>query len=126
MINYYLEKISKQNNKKIDSINKKGLELLIDYDWPGNVRELRNVVERMVVLANSNKLTEKNVPIDITEQALSNINKAIETGDTSLESVEKQYILKVLNEVNGNKSKAAEKLKISRRTLYRKLEEYEL
>ncbi len=92
------------------------------YTWPGNVRELRNAVERMVILAQADTLSEKDLPLEIagkTSDGLAGIG-----GLRPLEDVTRDHILAVLDGVSGNKKRAAEILQIDRSTLYAKLKSY--
>lgn len=118
-------------SRTIDGISSAALKALEDYTWPGNVRELRNVIEKMVVLASETKLTERDLPDEITRpastrpspqtttEASSNLPQA-----TSLADSEKNLILSALEQAEWNKTKAAEALGISRRTLHRKLNDW--
>lgn len=90
------------------------------YAWPGNVRELRNTIERMVVLSTNGTLDENDVPDALhTAPAATPLSATVTLGEN-----EKAQILAVLKECGGNRSEAARKLGISRRTIYRKLDEY--
>lgn len=124
--NTFLKHFAKSNAKKIDSITSEAMQALVYYAWPGNVRELKNIIERMVVLADKEVLNLENVPEDIKKRKVifTPSEKNEESEIPSLSEMEKQLILSTLAEQKGNKSLAAKKLGISRRTLYRKLEEY--
>ncbi|MCP4115127.1 MAG: sigma-54-dependent Fis family transcriptional regulator, partial [Desulfobacteraceae bacterium] len=86
----------------------------------GNVRELHNVMERGVILADNNVITERCLPLELLETTEGTDGGPAPLYPT-LEELEKNYILKVIKHVDGNRSKAAEILGISRKTLYRKL-----
>ena len=103
------------------SVSPEAMRLLEAYSWPGNVRELRNVVEKMCVLSQTGEIGVDDVPDEMRTDA----PKILSTSGT-LGETEKAKILAVLEEVGGNRTKAAERLGISRRTIYRKLEEYGL
>src|SRR5947209_12177813 len=98
----------------------------MQYRWPGNVRDLRNALESMMVLADGELLTERDLPDRIAEglRDLSN-PKEIPTGLT-MDELEKLAIMKALDECGGNRTHAAGRLKISVRTLQRKLQHYQL
>ncbi|PZP42139.1 MAG: sigma-54-dependent Fis family transcriptional regulator, partial [Pseudopedobacter saltans] len=103
------------------------LEKLKQWYWPGNIRELRNVLERSIVLSNSNQLTEETLPLEMISNSLnSNANGTKLLSAFSLSSAEKLHIQKVLNYTKGNKAEAARLLEIGAATLYRKIEEYGL
>jgi DNA-binding NtrC family response regulator len=101
------------------------LAMLTAYAWPGNVRELRNAIERAVTLAPGFEIRPSDLPERIQQagQAAARIADASRR-HLPLRELERDYILEILRQVNGNKSRAAEILGLDRKTLYRKLEEY--
>jgi len=103
------------------TVSPEAMKLLEAYPWPGNVRELRNAVEKMCVLSPTGEIGEEDVPEEMKRGGARTLSTA-----GTLEETEKEKILAVLEEVGGNRTKAAERLGISRRTIYRKLEEYGL
>ena len=103
------------------TVSPEAMKLLESYPWPGNVRELRNAVEKMCVLSPTGEIGEEDVPEEMKRGGARTLSTA-----GTLEETEKEKILAVLEEVGGNRTKAAERLGISRRTIYRKLEEYGL
>ena len=124
---HFLKLFALRNSKKITSIDAEAMEALKSYSWPGNIRELKNIMERMVVLATEEGLNISNIPDDIRfvgQATAQGMTTRAQT--TNLNDVEKECIQQTLQEVKGNKSLAAKKLGISRRTLYRKLTEYGL
>jgi transcriptional regulator with PAS, ATPase and Fis domain len=108
--------ISNDASFKNKEFSRKALEILSEYSWPGNVRELQNVVHRALFLSKSNVIEQHDLPPDLT--ADQNIS------GKRLEDIEREHILKVFREVNGQKKKAAEVLGIDPKTLYRKLSSY--
>ena len=135
LLDFYLKRTARENNKAIDGFSPEAVKVLDTYDWPGNVRELRNCVERMVVFARGSTLTLNDVPEDIRQavgEQLSGTNDhhgdAPATTTTAdpldIKANEKNLIIQALAECGGNRSQAAIKLNISRRTLHRKLNEY--
>lgn len=130
LVNSFVKEYSRVNNKHIKWVTDEALERLKNYAWPGNVRELKNIVERMVVLCDSEKIDIVNLPEDIsgavTQEKPDGLRQTENNANRQLEDVEKEFIIVKLKEANGNKSLAAKKLGISRRTLYRKIEEYHL
>ena len=127
---HFLEIFTAKNNKEIKGYTPRAMDNLIRYDWPGNVRELMNAVERGVVLARSNYLDETDFPFMkdfLVERNQQNSNKPdalFLQGDAPLEEIEKSAILKTLKAANGNKSEAARRLGITRKTLHKKLKAY--
>jgi len=126
---HFLYEFSEENNKQFEGFSSDTMELLARYSWPGNVRELRNVIERMVVLSRNEQLTLQDIPTsirDAVQAASATTNKPQPQGELSLDQAEKQLIIKALEATKYNRTKAAEQLGISRRTLHRKLNEYNL
>ncbi len=123
LVEFFVEKFASKNRRKVDGITKECIQLLQSYQWPGNVRELENAIERGVILMRGEHLTEKSLPLPIQKQSEQN-GTAVSTA-TSLQEVEKQQILKTLEETDGNKSEAARRLGITRKTLQNKLQKYE-
>ncbi|MCJ7812370.1 sigma 54-interacting transcriptional regulator, partial [bacterium] len=124
LINHFLEKYIEKAKKKITSVSVDAMRILAGYDWPGNVRELENVIERAVILTNRNVITPDDLPsyISNTQQKIITQEENIE--ETTLEKLEKHYILKTLEKYAWNQKKASEVLGISTTTLWRKLKTY--
>lgn len=120
---HFVAVFSAKTNKKIKSLSPDFVELLKKHQWQGNIRELKNVIERSIILSNSDELIKENLPIEL-QQISSNSNNGKQLSAFDLASAEKLHIQKVLNYTNGNKTKAAELLNIALTTLYRKLSEY--
>ncbi|ACN14652.1 sigma-54 dependent transcriptional regulator/response regulator [Desulforapulum autotrophicum HRM2] len=118
LMEYFLGQISTGSPPCM--VSKNAMKRLMAYDWPGNVRELYNVMERGVILADNNIITERCLPLELLETTEGTEDKN-STLFPTLEELDKNYIMKVLDHVDGNRSKAAEILGISRKTLYRKL-----
>jgi two-component system NtrC family response regulator len=100
-------------NKKL---SKNAIEILSEYPWPGNVRELQNVVQRALFLSKDSIIEAADLPLDMTGGQKASGRK--------LEEVEREHILRVFKDVNGQKRRAAEILGIDPKTLYRKLAMY--
>ena len=115
---HFLKQYAKKLDKSITDLTPDARELLSGYHWPGNVRELENVVERAVILCESNLLGAEDLSVP-TPAAIAELGT-----NPSLEEMEKNYILRVLRETNGNQSKASQLLGIDRKTLYLKLKKY--
>jgi len=131
LLEHFLRLAVQENGRQITGFAPEAVNLLEAYDWPGNVRELRNCVERMTVFARGGLLTLGDVPAEIRNAVSKQYDTPVPTGETTdgkegldMRANEKALILKALAECNGNRSHAAEKLHISRRTLQRKLHEF--
>jgi two-component system response regulator HydG len=126
---HFLIHFAGQNHKPIRGFTPQAMDRLLRYTWPGNVRELMNAVERGVVLARSEYLDEAELPlISEGEVAAGSLLApgAMQKGEAPLEEVEKAAILKSLAAAEGNKSEAARRLGITRRTLHQKLKKWRL
>ena len=122
LVTRFLNEFSAANGNRVTGITPAAMKLLESYDWPGNVRELRNAVERMVVLSPGGQIDVGDVPDFTRVPSVSPALQVLPAG--TLEETEKARILAALEQVHGNRSRAAQVLGISRRTLYRKLDEY--
>ena len=130
LANHFLEKYAARNRKTARGFSPLAMDMLIKYDWPGNVRELENIVERAVILMTGEHVTEKQLPLNIArENAAAPSTDPVSTppaGDLrSLEEIERDAILNTLKAADGNKSEAARRLGITRKTLHKKLKAYE-
>ncbi|HEY8804602.1 MAG TPA: sigma 54-interacting transcriptional regulator [Clostridium sp.] len=119
LVNYYMKKTSKMLNKRTVDIPEVYMKYLMEYDWPGNVRELENVIERIV----NSEAIQFNISNKVAEVQKSTFNL---NTNISLEMMEKQHIIKIIKDVKGNMTLAANILEIGRNTLYRKVEKYNI
>jgi two-component system response regulator HydG len=121
-IEYFLNEANKSLGKEVIGLSKEVEEAFKNYAWPGNLRELKNVIKRSVLLTNSQL-----IPLEVIPREVLFAEKTKkETVDFSKESNEKQLILNALKEADFNKTKAAKLLNITRKTLYNKLEHYQI
>jgi two-component system response regulator HydG len=145
LVKVFIEEFSRENRKAVKSITSRALRTLIKHDWPGNVRELRNCIEGMVVMSNRSELNIEDLPehtlkvasanspfifsaptaLDATQSELSPSYLDLEVG-LSLAEIEKESIRATLKHVENNKAKAAKILGVSKRTIFRKIKEYDL
>jgi two-component system, NtrC family, response regulator HydG len=127
LAHHFLETFAGQNQKVLKGFTPETMDRLIRYDWPGNVRELMNAVERGVVLCQGEVLDAGMLPLlppEESQEAMAS-GKPVPAGDSlSLEAVEKITIINTLNATGGNKSEAARRLGITRKTLREKLKKY--
>jgi len=135
---FFLDKTNEELQKNIDGYEEDVEEMFLNYSWPGNLREFRNVVRRAVLLTPSGKINSKVLPWEITQSLLKNEGasngnapasnlstyKDVDLKDAAAKA-EYETIMNVLKEVNYNKTKAAEILKIDRKTLYNKIKIFE-
>jgi len=121
LIQHFSGQYAKEHGKPIPKFSENALQVLKSYNWPGNVRELENVIQRLVVMTDSDFIEVSDLPDLMRFSALR------KTGfDRTLAEVEAEYIRNVLESVNGNKTKAAKILGIDRKTLREKLKNQEL
>jgi transcriptional regulator with GAF, ATPase, and Fis domain len=140
LVIHFLEHYKQKTGRFISGISKDALQAFITYDWPGNVRELENAIERAVIIASGRQIELEDLPEAISKIALQERDrikveraKAASEGRTttfeitvpsSMEEIERQAIEATLDYTDGDKSHAARALGIGRKTLYRKLEQY--
>lgn len=122
---HFLKKYNHENNRSVEGISERVYEAFIEYPWPGNVRELENYIERAVVTSRGKILILSDLPREIAFRKEDFSSETIEVG-CSIHEAEKKLILKTLEAEGGNRTKAAEILGISTRTLRNKLQEYGL
>ncbi|KAF0219054.1 MAG: sigma-54 dependent DNA-binding response [Geobacteraceae bacterium] len=121
---HFVRKYARRMKKEFSGITGDALRLLTDYHWPGNVRELENVIERAVILARGSEITSGTLPLKMAE----NDPPPRQDDDRiiSLEALEREHIQRILNKTGFHKSRTADLLGISRKTLDRKIVEYAL
>jgi two-component system, NtrC family, response regulator AtoC len=120
LADFFLRKFNEENQKQLSGFSSEAIDFLLKYEWPGNVRELENAIERATILAKGDYIE---VP-DLSQQSLYLPRKTVI--GKNLQDVEKNHILNILIEVNGNCSEASRVLGISRMTLYNKIRTYGL
>ena len=121
---HFLESFNERNKRKVEGFTTRARSAMLAYDWPGNIRELGNCVESAVVLASKKLIDLDDLPNNIRSASLE--ERVVIPVGTSLDQAEKALIIATIASLGGNKSKAAETLGLARKTLYRKLEEYEI
>jgi DNA-binding NtrC family response regulator len=108
------------------SISKVSMDLLCAYDWPGNVRELENVIERAVILQEGDEITPENLPVKVCNHLSERRRVVMDEAQMTLDELEKEYLVSVLEETGWQKKKASAILGINASTLYRKIQRYGL
>ena len=123
---HFVREFAERSHKPVTGLSPGAAERLLAYVWPGNVRELRNCIERAVALTQYEQITVDDLPERIRAYRSSFVVVASDNPAelVPLEDVERRYILRVLESVQGNKTLAARILGLDRVTLYRKLERY--
>ena len=127
---HFLREFAIENAKSISDFTADALEAMIRYDWPGNVRELRTAIEHAVVLSKNEMIQLTDLPHSVQSRGIIQnevqMNQPIIGKGVTLEEAEKQLIIRTIKECSGNRTAAAKKIGISRRTLHRKLHRYGL
>jgi len=126
LITYFLAKCSRENGRTIHGFTDEAKQVLMNYTWPGNVRELQNTIERAVVLADSSMLTPDDFKLSLMSARKDDDDPSrlsVPVG-TTVGDMERQLVLKTLTQCNDNRTRAAEILGVSVRTLRNKLKEY--
>jgi DNA-binding NtrC family response regulator len=132
-INHFLEIYRQRFNRPQLDLSPEARQGLLAYSWPGNVRELRNCLERAAAISGSDTIEAAQIPflgagqssLPVSRHDAQGAAPAPQTAPMTLEELEREHILRVLDESDGNRERAAAILGISSRTLYRKLREYE-
>jgi two-component system response regulator HydG len=117
---HFLRRFAQENHKRIESFSDQARAKIIGHRWPGNVRELENAIERAVVLCESDRIEEQDLPVDVVSLA----KGVIGVPGATMAAIERHAILATLEATNGSTSKAAEMLEISVRTIQYRLNEY--
>jgi transcriptional regulator with PAS, ATPase and Fis domain len=122
LANHYTKLYSKKYKKNLKGISSTAIKKLSQYAWPGNVRELQHAIERGVIMTDTDILQ----PEDFILSSQTSKSNDLEISTYNLDEVEKQIILKVMKQSQGNISQAAQELGITRASLYRRMEKYDL
>ncbi|PKM44059.1 MAG: sigma-54-dependent Fis family transcriptional regulator [Gammaproteobacteria bacterium HGW-Gammaproteobacteria-1] len=123
---YFLNKYATRLSKPVKGMDTEVLGVLLRHDWPGNVRELENVVQRMLILTEGEKIREEVLPQHLTEKRAAPGKSLDFLPPQSLEEIEAYFIRKTLRETQGDRALAAEILGIDKSTLWRKIKRYNL
>ena len=139
LVQAFLRASARENGKDVREITREAMESLVNYDWPGNVRELEATIESAVVLCRTDKLTPRDLPQSIRDNrselkgpAGAAAGASVPAGTVAegpartVQEAERQLIIEALKETGGNRTLAAKRVGVSRRTLHRKLHEYQL
>jgi DNA-binding NtrC family response regulator len=121
----FLREFAKENGKAVNDFTADALEALMNFPWPGNVRELRTAIEHAVVLSRGERISLRDLPPSVRGGGVADA-KLLQGKALTVKDAEKQLIVRALKETDGNRTRAAQKIGMSRRTFHRKLHEYHL
>ncbi|HAZ06462.1 MAG TPA: Fis family transcriptional regulator, partial [Acetobacterium sp.] len=119
-----LSQISEESKTGLKRIDASGLQALMGYDWPGNIRELENLLKRLTFLVDDGVITSQAIMMELHTAAT--LNGGVGGAASEIRENERELIIRVLENCNYNKSAAAEKLGITRQTLYNKIKKYQI
>jgi len=128
LASHFLKKYNKKYQKNVRGISQRAKKVFLDYPWPGNVRELENIIERTVMLCQDNFIDIKDFSDFLKDYSIKEeISEQLAPPPLlTLDEVEKNHILRILERTDNNKQKAAKILGLSRQALYRKLEKHSI
>jgi two-component system, NtrC family, response regulator AtoC len=121
----FLREFARENGKAVNDFTADALEALMNFSWPGNVRELRTAIEHAVVLSRGERIALRDLPPSVRGGGAGD-PKLLPGKALTVKDAEKQLIVRALKETGGNRTHAAQKIGMSRRTFHRKLHEYHL
>ena len=121
LADYFLREFTTAYGRKPKDLTPEAYRILQDYHWPGNVRELRNLIERIVILNPQVRVDARHIPLNVTRRPAERPMDRFGSLAEVREAVEREYILKKLEEANGNVTRTAELLGLERSNLYRKM-----
>lgn len=120
LIEHFLERFNKENQRRV-TIDKPALQTLINYDWPGNVRELENTIERLVIMARTDRITISDLPISLTVRQY---KESVGSHTTNLKDIERMNIINALKKTGWIQARAARLLGITPRQIGYKIKKY--
>jgi DNA-binding NtrC family response regulator len=132
LVSHFLEQFGRKMDPPLAKVSDSAMKILMNYSWPGNVRELKNLIERLVVLHEGDKILPEDLPEKLrieTERAAQNKSVLQSNGisfNTAVSEFEKALIVSALEKTNWVKNRAAQLLKIKRTTLVEKIKRYNL
>ncbi|MCI0490079.1 MAG: sigma-54 dependent transcriptional regulator [Blastocatellia bacterium] len=123
LVHHFLRKFADQHNEPVRRFAGEAMRILMTHTWPGNVRELENAVEHALTMGSGETLTVEDLPTSVTASERDIVDEAL-LDNATLAEVERRYILRVLEKMEGHQMRTAHALGIDRRTLYRRLRQY--
>jgi DNA-binding NtrC family response regulator len=125
LVDHFLRIASERSGKR-RTMSKQAMELLTNYDWPGNVRELENVLERACILQEGDEIQLEDLPEKVRHHCQERRKVVMQETQMTLDELEREYLISVLEETSWQKKKASSILGINASTLYRKIQRYGL
>lgn len=123
LVQHFITKHTRLNNRPIEGVSAEGMNLLMRYDYPGNVRELENIIERAVILARETTLTTTDLPLQANSQTAVSLSRSL---NDQVEELERELIRKALQQTGNVQTRAAELLGLSERVLRYKIDKYKI
>ncbi len=123
LVHHFLQKFAQQHGEPARRFSNEGMRILMTHTWPGNVRELENAVEHALTMGSGDVLSPEDLPASVTTPERDIVDEAT-LDNATLAEVERRYILRILEKMDGHQIKTAQILGIDRRTLYRRLRQY--
>ena len=123
LVDFFLQKYGKTSSKHMTGVSSQAMAIIMQYNWPGNVRELEHTIEHAIVMTGQSTIMPQDLPEAISTPTAT---KSITSGWKTLEQLEREHILRVLEAYQGDEEQAAGVLGIHRKTIQRKLKEYGL
>ncbi|HET8676967.1 MAG TPA: sigma-54 dependent transcriptional regulator [Blastocatellia bacterium] len=123
LVHHFLQKFAQQHGEPARRFSNEGMRILMTHTWPGNVRELENAVEHALTMGSGEVLMPEDLPASVTTPERDIVEEAT-LDNVTLSEVERRYILRILEKMDGHQIKTAQILGIDRRTLYRRLRQY--
>jgi len=124
LVEHFLKIYSQGTGKPMKTVSPEAFDILMRYDWPGNIRELENALERAVILQEGRIIMSEDLPEKLRLRSKGKSDSVVSVANLTLDELEKEYLLKVLEETGWHKKRAASILGINASTLYRKLQRY--
>jgi len=124
----FLREFARENGKTVNDFTADALEMLLNHHWPGNVRELRTAIESAVVMCRGERISARDLPRTVRSETgpAGAPARLLAKNDLTVKEAEKQLIIRALKETKGNRTQAARKIGMPRRTFHRKLHAYHL
>jgi len=121
LVTHFIDKFANRSSKNVRSVSPEVIHCFLQYNWPGNIRELENIIERAVILSKGDAIGLREIPGEMKKEAKTSNHQAEKENLKPLKEVELEMVKQALNTFQGNKSKAAKALGITRKALYKRI-----